>query len=109
MKIKDKFELIEQKFKKLSDANKIRYNLGVIMFGQNRIATLVISSFLIIISYLFMLPFIIKYGIFNTIVASAGLSFFILILGFFILILGLFLRMKESKALEKFLNEKSKK
>ncbi len=104
-----KNELMDKKFAKLSDANKIRFNIGVIIFTQTKIVAMIFSSFLIIISYLFMLPFIIRYGGFNQIMGYVDFSFILLITTFILLILGIFRQMKDRKVLEKFLDKKSKK
>lgn len=102
-------ELIEQKFKKLSDANKIRYNLGRILFLQDKISSFIFVFGVLIVGYLFSLPFIIWYGGFNRIIIIAFFGTISIIVGWIFAFVALFKSRKDNKALEKFLIEKSKK
>ena len=103
-----KKELIDQKFKKLSDVNKIRFNLGRMIDLQKKTISMVIFSFISIVGYLFFLPFLVRYGGFNRIVGFAFLGSILLLSGFILLWISIFLDNKNRKVLEEFLNKKSK-
>ncbi len=104
-----KKELIDQKFKKLSDVNKIRYNIGRIFFNQKKILVIILVSFMIIIGNLFFLPFFIRYGGFNGIFAFAFVGVITIMFGWILLIVEIFkFSKKDNEVLEKFLNDKSK-
>ncbi len=104
-----KKELIDQKFKKLSDVNKIRYNIGRIFFIQKRTLLIILVSFMIIMGNLFFLPFLIRYGGFNRILGFAFVGVITIMFGWILLIVEIFkFSKKDNEALEKFLNDKSK-
>ncbi len=104
-----KKELINHKFKKLSDANKIRYNIGKTFFIQKKTALIIMVWFLIIMGYLFLLPFIIRYGGLYKILGYAIFGSILLFIAFILAWIELFRTKNDEKVLEKFLNEKSKK
>ena len=102
-------ELMERKFEKLSDANKIRYNLENIKLDQMWIFFIILLLDLAIIGYILMLPFIIIYGDSNIIflmVIVGVLAIVFVVIMFFV---GTYKLDKSAKALGDFLNKKSKK
>ena len=104
-----KKELIDQKFKKLSDVNKIRYNMGRIFFNQKKILLIILISVTIVLGYLFSLTFIIRYGSFSRIIMNLVFGSILILVGFILACIEIFkFSKKDDEALEKFLNEKSK-
>ena len=106
---REKKELMEHKFEKLSDANKIRYNLGNIMLMQFSGASGIMILGLTNLAYLLILPFVLKYFRVSSILMLAFLGILTMI-GIFILYWIMVSKLNKSeKALEDFLNKKSKK
>ena len=106
---REKRELMGYKFEKLSDANKIRFQLGNIILLQGGTQVIVMLFGSLIFGYISVLPFVIKFGSVGKffILGSGGLLMATLAV---ILFWVLTFRMNKSeKALEDFLNKKSKK
>ncbi len=102
-------ELIDQKFKKLSDVNKIRYNLGRMISFQRITVSIIVIFFTIVIGYLFALPFVIRYGSFSRIIIKLVFGSILIIVGFILACIEIFkFSKKDKEVFEKFLNEKSK-
>ncbi len=106
---REKKELMEHKFEKLSDANKIRYNLGRIISIQLHLFLVVSFSCVLILGYLLMVPFIIKYSGLDRIGMMAIIGSFLVLIASILFWVGVFKLNKSEKALEDFLNKKSKK
>ncbi len=102
-------KLMEKKFEKLSGIDKIRYNLGNITSNQMSIFSSIGFLDLTIIGYLLMLPFIIRDGDFNRIVILAMGGILTVVFAVILVIVGTYKLEKSEKALEDFLNKKSKK
>ncbi len=102
-------ELIEIKFKKLSDVSKIRYNLGNIIFLQKRNSLIIKILGLIIVAFLLFLPFEIRYSGVNRILMMAGIGSLIVIVAFILFIIEALKLGKLNKSLDEFLNKNSKK
>ncbi len=102
-------ELIEHKFQKLNDANKIRYNLGRIISNQFRIFLMVMLFGLLITGCVLFLPFIIRHDEIYKVVGLAIFGVLILVMAFILGIVGIYKLYKTEKSTEDFLNEKSKK
>ncbi len=102
-------KLMEKKFEKLSGIDKIRYNLGNIILNQVEIFLSIGFFGLAIVGYLLMFPFLIRYGSFNRIVISAIGGILTLVFAVIFIIVGTYKFEKSEKALEDFLNKKSKK
>ena len=101
-------ELTKEKFEKLSDTNKIRYNLGKIISMQFTILSFIMTLFGVILGIILFLPFMINYGSFYGSVRWVFLVVFLLI-GMFILLIVEMYRLKEDeKSLEKFLMSEGK-
>lgn len=106
---REKRELMEHKFEKLSDANKIRYHLGDIKLIQSRSMSVLMMLGLMNFAFLLMLPFIMRYFGMGKINSLAFLGFLILIGILILLFTGRYQLNKFEKALEDFLNKKPKK
>lgn len=102
-------EEIEKKFEKLSDVNKVRYNLGRIIHGQKIIFLFVFVVCSAIFGCVLSLPFMIRYGSFNRVIAWAVIGFLVCLFASIMSIVGIFRMNKDNEALEKFLNKKQKK
>ncbi len=101
-------ELTKEKFEKLSDTSKIRYNLGKIISMQFTILSFIMTLFGVILGIILFLPFMINYGSFYGSVCLVFLGVF-LIIGMFILLIVEMYRIKEDeKSLEKFLMSEGK-
>ncbi len=99
----------EIKFAKLSDVSKIRYNLGNIIFFQNKTLLSIKIFSLIILAQLFILPFDIRYSGFNRILMMSYIGSLIIIVAFILFIVEFIKLGKLNKSLDEFLNKKSKK
>ena len=96
-------ELIKEKFEKLSDINKIRYDLGRIISIQFTTLLFIIVLSGVILGLILFLPFRINYGSFYESACWVFVGVF-LIIGMFILLIAEMYRIKEDKKLlEKFL------
>ncbi len=102
-------ELMRKKFEKLSDVNKVRYQLGRIISNQSRIVLIigVVSSF--IFGYLLSLPFLIRYGGWSRLILLVFLGCSLMMAGWVLFFVGNSALKKCDEELEKFLIEKSKK
>ena len=100
----------QKKFEKLSDANKIRYHLGVIAETQFRIMFILGLMITTLLGCFLTMPLIIRYFSVNKIIAFATLGVLIHIGGIvFFLFVGNNKLNKIEKGLEDFLNGKQKK
>ena len=99
----------QKKFEKLSDANKIRYHLGVISANQFRNLFILKIISMVILGYLLILPFYIWYVDMGRILILAGLGFLAILGACISFFFGGNKLNKSHKELEDFLNGKQKK
>ncbi len=106
---KESREIMEKKFEKLSDANKIRYNLGRIMSIQFHQFLVISFLGMVVLGCLCMLPFMILYAGGNRLFVMAVVGCFSILIAAILFWVGVFKLNKSEKVLEDFLNKRSKK
>ena len=101
-------ELIKEKFEKLSDINKIRYDLGRIISIQFTTLLFIIVLSGVILGLILFLPFRINYGSFYESTCWVFVGFFLIIVMFILLIFEMNQIKEDKKSLEKFLMSEGK-
>lgn len=96
-------ELMKEKFEKLNDTIKIRYNLGKIISMQLTSLAIMISLFGVTLMMILFLPFMINYGGFYGCVRWAFFGFLLMTSMLIFFIAQMCKIKKDEKALERFL------